>query len=155
MVKNIIIINLILLLSACSSTDRIVKDDQDSRSYSSTEIGKFSTVTEGTIISIKAVRLSGSKGLGTTFGGVLGGLAGASTTDKKHNQSAAIAIGALAGAILGSKVEELSTEDTGYEFLIKTNNGVKAFVDIIRQDLKVGDEVYIIHGDGPVRISRK
>lgn len=155
MLKNIAIIGLVLLLSACSSLDRFTKENQDSRAYSSKDTGKFTTVSEGVIISIKEVTLSGSKALGTTFGGILGGIAGASTTDKKYNKSAAIAIGALAGAILGSTVEKFSTEDVAYEFLIETKSGLMAFVDLTKQDLKVGDQVYIIHGSGPVRISRK
>lgn len=155
MFKNITITVLVLSLSACSSLNRFTEEEQNSRAYSSKEVGQFSTVIEGTIVSIKKVKLSGSKVLGTTFGGVLGGIAGASTTNKKHNQSAAIAIGALAGAILGSAVEKFSTEDIGYEILIKTDNGLKAFVDTTKQDLKVGDKVYITHGSGPVRISRQ
>ncbi len=141
-------------LSACSSLDRFFKEERDSGSYSNAERGKFSNVTEGTIISIKQVKLSGSKGLGAIFGTVLGGISGASTTDKKYNKEVAIAIGALAGAILGSTAEKFITKDTGYEFLIRTISGVKAFVDITKQDLKVGDKVYIISGSGPIRISK-
>ncbi|MBE8189735.1 MAG: glycine zipper 2TM domain-containing protein [Candidatus Thioglobus sp.] len=155
MFKNITIISLILLLPACSSFDRFTQDEQNSKSYSSNETGKFSTVTEGVIVSIKQVKLSGSKGLGTTLGGVVGGLAGASTTEKRYNQSAAVAIGALAGAIIGSTIEEFATEDVAYEFLVKTNSGLKSFVDVTRQGLKAGDEVYIIHGSGAIRISKK
>ena len=156
MFKNITIIALALLLSGCpSSFDRLTKDEQNSSTYSIKQTGKFSKVTEGRIISIKEVNLAGSKALGTAFGSVLGGIAGASTTDKKHSKSAAIAIGALAGAILGSAVEESVTKDTAYEFLIKTKFALRAFVDVSKQGLRVGDEVYIIHGNGPVRISRK
>ena len=148
-------IGFVLLLSSCTSLDRFVKDDQDSESYSAQEAGRLSTVTEGTIISIKPIKLSGSKALGTTLGTVLGGLAGASTTDKKFNQEAAIAVGALAGALLGSTVETFSTEKTGYEFLIRTRSGINAFVDTTQQDLQVGDAVYIIQGSGPIRISKQ
>ena len=155
MFKIVVSTVLVLGLSACSSLDRLVKEEQGSRSYSSKEVGQFSTVTEGTIIAIKEVKLAGTKGLGTTLGTALGGLAGASTTNKKYNQEAAVAIGALAGAILGSTVEKFSTEDIGYEFLIKTTSGVKAFVDTTKQDLRVGDVVYIIQGSGPIRISKK
>ena len=49
MFKNITIIGLVLVLSACSSTDRIIKEEQSSSSYSNAERGKFSSVTEGTI----------------------------------------------------------------------------------------------------------
>ncbi len=155
MFKNVTIITLVLLLSACSSLDRFTKDSQDSESYSSTETGKFSTVTEGSIIAIKEVKLSGSKALGTTFGGVLGGIAGSSVSGSNTTKNAAIAVGVLAGSILGSTVEEFATEDIAYEFLVKTSSGVRAFVDVVKQDLKVGDVVYIIRGSGPIRISKK
>ncbi|WP_428087225.1 glycine zipper 2TM domain-containing protein [Candidatus Thioglobus sp.] len=155
MFKSIITIASILLLTSCSSLDRFTQEDQDSKSYSSSESGQFSRVTEGVIVSIKEVKISGTKGLGTTFGTVLGGLAGSATTDRKYNKEAAIAIGALAGALLGSTVEKFSTEGVAYEFLIKTSSGLKAFVDTTKQDLKSGDAVYIIHGSGPVRISKR
>ncbi len=155
MLKKFTIIGLVLLLSACSSLDRFTKDEQNSKAYSRSEAGKFSTVTEGTIASIKQVEISGSKGLGTTVGGVVGGLGGAATTNKRFNQSAAIAIGALAGAMIGSTIEQFATKDVAYEFLIDTTSGLKAFVDVTKQDLQSGDRVYIIQGSGPVRISKR
>lgn len=155
MIKKITVIVLVALLSACSSFDRFVKEDTGSDAYATREKGQFSNVTTGKIISIKQVNLAGTKQLGTTLGTALGGIAGSSTTDKKYNKEAAIAIGALAGAILGSTIEKYTTKDIGYEFLIETNSGVKAFVDTTTQDLKPGDMVYIIHGSGPVRISKK
>lgn len=155
MLKAIASVSVVLALSACTSLDRFVKEGQDSGSYSVQEVGRLSAVTEGVILAIKPIKLSGSKGLGATLGTALGGLAGASTTDKKYNQEAAVAIGALAGALLGSTVEEFGTEKTGYEFLIETNSGVSAFVDATKQDLQVGDVVHIIQGSGPIRISKK
>lgn len=153
--KTVASIGFILLLSSCISLDNFVKEDQNSESYSTQEVGRLLTeVTEGTIVSIKPVKLSGGTALGTTLGAVRGDLAGASasTTDKKSNQET---VGALAGAILGSTVEAFSTEDTGYEFLIENHSGIRAFVDTTKQDLQVGDVVYIIQGSGPIRISKK
>ncbi len=112
-------------------------------------------VTKGVIVSIKPVKLSGTKALGATLGGVIGGIAGASTTDKKYNQEIAGALGALSGVMLGSALEELSTEGVGFEFLIKTESGLKAFIEASRQDLAVGDAVYIVHSGDTVRISKQ
>jgi outer membrane lipoprotein SlyB len=155
MLKNSVFILLMIFLSGCNSLDRIIGEERDSGSYSNDERGSFSRVTEGKIVSIKQIKLAGSKGLGATFGAALVGLAGSSITDRKYNKEALTAIGALAGTILGSKVEEFTTKSTGYEFLIDTKDGIKAFVDVEKQDLKTGDSVYIVYGNGPIRISKK
>lgn len=148
-----LIIALSILASSCTSLDRLTKEDQSSSSYSINETGKLSSISKGVILSIKKVKLSGSKGLGTTLGAVLGGLAGKSTTDKTNNQEIATVLAGLAGSIIGSKAEEYITADVGYEFIIDTKDGAKIFVDSTKGDFRVGDSVYIIYGD-KVRITK-
>ena len=155
--KTYTIIFILAFLTSCSSSlDRLVKEDKDSSTYNNNELGSFSNVSEGVILSIREVNIAGSKALGTTLGTVLGGLLGASTTDKKHNKEAATVVGALGGAFIGSIAEKYSTQDIGYEFLIKTSSGVKVFVDTEISNLKTGDSVYIIKAsDGRIRLSKK
>jgi outer membrane lipoprotein SlyB len=155
MKKALVILFFAMGLSSCSSLDRIIKDEQTSGAYSSDQTGQLSSVTEGVVVSIKSIKLSGSKGLGTTLGSAIGALAGASTTNKKYNQKAAALAAGVIGAIVGSGIEKISSRSKGYEFLIKTKEGIKAFVDKVNPGLKPGDKVYLIFGNGPVRITKR
>lgn len=148
-----LIILLSLSLFSCSSLNRITGEEQNSGSYASSETGKLSSLSKGVILSIKKVKLSGSKGLGTALGTALGGLAGQSSTDKKYNQEAATAVAGLLGAVIGSKLEEGITAEDGYEFIIDTKEGAKVLVEKTRGDFQVGDKVYIIYGE-KVRLTK-
>lgn len=147
---------IVITLTSCnSSINRFTKDKQGATNYATSEVGKLSSVNKGIILSIEEVKISGSKGLGTAVGAGLGGLAGASTTDKDYNQGAAAVVGAVVGAMVGKAIEETSTEAKGYEFIIKTKKGIKAVVQDEIKGLRVGDKVYIINSNGTVRLTRE
>jgi outer membrane lipoprotein SlyB len=56
----------VIFLSSCqSSMNRFTQDERGANTYSSIETGKLSSVLEGRIISIKPIKLSGSKVLGS------------------------------------------------------------------------------------------
>jgi outer membrane lipoprotein SlyB len=149
-----LLVFLAITLSSCSSLDNILKEEQNSDSYSKTETGKLSSIAEGVVLSIKKVKLSGSKGLGTGLGAVIGGLAGSATTDKKYNKDMATALGVLVGSVIAGKTEEAITSDYGYEFIIDTKDGAKVLIEKARGELEVGDEIYIIYGD-KVRLTKR
>jgi outer membrane lipoprotein SlyB len=157
-VINIIfsIVILSFLTSCESSVNRIIKDDSGANTYSSLEAGKFSDVYEGTILSIKEVRISGSKGLGAAVGTAIGGGVAASRYDSTSGQRNAAIIGGLLGALAGSATEEAITNEVGYEFLLRMNDGsIKSFVQKSIQGLRVGDAVYVIYNGDIVRLTRK
>ncbi|SMM99176.1 Outer membrane lipoprotein [uncultured Candidatus Thioglobus sp.] len=155
--KTMLIVLTMVFLSACqSSINRFTEDERGANTYSSNESGKFSSVTEGVILSIRQVKISGSKGLGSGAGAILGGVAATNAVGGKGDKVPAAIIGSLLGAMVGGAIEEISTAETGFEFLIKLNNdGIKAFVQNSKQGLKPGDDVYIVYGDGIVRLTRK
>lgn len=158
MKNKIILLMLVVFLTSCqSSTNRFTKDERGSNTYSSAETGQLSRVVEGSIIAIKQVKLSGSKGLGSGVGGALGAIAGSSAVGSNDNDRAAGAIiGGLLGAVAGKAIEENATADVGFEFLVKLNSGaIKAFVQKSQQGLRVGDQVYVLYGSGIVRLTRK
>ncbi len=155
--KVILITLAVVFLSSCqSSMNRFTQDDRGANTYSATETGQLSSVTEGSIISIKQVQLSGSKGMGSGLGATLGAVAGANAVGSSDSKKAAGAIvGGLLGAIAGSTIEENATTETGFEFLVKLSSGaMKAFVQKSKQGLRVGDQVYVIYGNGTVRLTR-
>jgi outer membrane lipoprotein SlyB len=131
-------------------------ETQDANTYGSNEVGKVSDVLIGKIITIRKVKISGSKAIGALTGAALGGLAGSSVNDVKTDQQAAATLAAVAVGTLGSMIEESMTEKDAWEFVIAfKNDTAKSFVQNTNQDLKVGDEVYIIQSAGQVRITRK
>ena len=155
--KIILMIWVVFLTSCQSSTNRFTQDERGANTYSSTETGQLSSVLEGNIVAIKQVQLSGSKGMGSGIGTVLGAVAGVSAVGSNDSDQAAGAIvGGLLGAMAGKAIEENATTDTGFEFLVKLSNGaIKAFVQKSKQGLRVGDQVYILYGNGTVRLTRK
>jgi outer membrane lipoprotein SlyB len=158
MKNKVILLMLVAFLASCqSSMNRFTQDDRGANTYSSAETGQLSSVVEGSVISIKQSQLSGSKGLGSGIGTALGAAAGASAVGSHSSDRAAGAIiGGLLGAMAGKAIEESSTADTGFEFLVKLNSGViKAFVQKSKQGLRIGDQVYVLYGNGTARLTRK
>ncbi|BAS67533.1 outer membrane lipoprotein [Bathymodiolus septemdierum thioautotrophic gill symbiont] len=158
MKNKVILLMLVVFLTSCqSSTNRFTQDERGANTYSSTETGQLSSVLEGNIISIKQVRLSGSKGMGSGIGTALGAVTGASVVGSDDSDKAAGAIiGGLLGAMAGRAIEENATADTGFEFLVKLSSDViKAFVQKSKQGLRVGDQVYVLYGNGTARLTRK
>lgn len=147
----------VIFLSSCqSSMNRFTQDERGANTYSSTETGKLSSVLEGRIISIKPIKLSGSKALGSGVGTLLGAAVATSAVGGEKDKIPAAIIGGLLGAIAGQTIEENTTAETGFEFMIKLNNGkIKVFVQKSQQGLRVGDQVYVIHGGQTVRLTRK
>lgn len=152
----VLVWSVVFLTSCQSSMNRFTQDDRGANTYSSTETGQLSSVAEGQIIAIKQVQLSGSKGMGSGLGATLGAVAGANAAGSSDSKKAAGAIvGGLLGAIAGSTIEENATAEIGFEFLIKLSGGaMKAFVQKSKQGLRVGDQVYVIYGNGTVRLTR-
>lgn len=156
--KVIAIALAVVFLSSCqSSMNRFTQDDRGANTYSSTETNQLSSVAEGHIIAIKQIQLSGSKGMGSGIGTVLGAAAGANVVGSSDSDKTAGAIvGGLLGAIAGSTIEENATAETGFEFLVKLSGGaIKAFVQKSKQGLRVGDQVYVVYGNKTVRLTRK
>ncbi|NYT26872.1 hypothetical protein [Candidatus Thiodubiliella endoseptemdiera] len=155
--KIILLVLSVMFLASCqSSMNRFTEDTRGANTYAAVEIGKLSSVLEGVIISIKPVRLSGSKGLGSGTGALLGAAIASNTVGGERDKAPAALIGGLLGAMAGRAAEESMTEATGFEFLVKLSTGkIKAFVQTDKQGLRKGDQVFVIYGSGTVRLTRK
>ncbi|BBB23884.1 outer membrane lipoprotein SlyB [Isorropodon fossajaponicum endosymbiont JTNG4] len=130
----------VIFLSSCqSSMNRFTQDERGANTYSSAETGQLSSVLEGRIISIKPIKLSGSKALGAGVGAALGAGVAASAVGGERDKIPAAIVGSLLGAMAGRAIEENATAETGFEFLIKLSSGqIKAFVQKSQQELRVG-----------------
>lgn len=154
--KSSMVVFFIALLFSCGSVKRLTTETRDANTYGSDELGKMANVLEGKIISMRKVKIAGSKGVGAFTGAALGGLAGSTVNNAPNDQKAAATLGAVTLGALGSMLEESITEKEAWEFVIAMKKGgAKSFVQNTNQDLKIGDEVYIIQSSGQVRISRK
>jgi outer membrane lipoprotein SlyB len=153
----VLVLSVVFLSSCQSSMNRFTQDNRGANTYSSIETNQLSSVVESHVIAIKHIQLSGSKGMGSGIGTVLGAAAGANAISSDGSDKAIGAIiGGLLGAMAGRAIEENTTAETGFEFLVKLSSGaMKAFVQKSKQGLRVGDQVYVLYGNGTVRLTRK
>lgn len=155
--KIILMALAVVFLSSCqSSMNRFTEDTRGANTYSSSEAGRLSNVAEGIILSIKPVNISGSKGMGSGIGAALGAAAASNAVGGDRDKAPAAVLGGLLGAMAGRAIEENATAETGFEFLVKLSTGnIKAFVQKIKQGLRVGDQVYVIYDGQTARLTRK
>lgn len=119
-------------------------------SYSANQLGRTAVVTQGTIVGMREVPVSGNQpgGVGTTVGAIGGGVAGSFIGgDWRSNVLAGLA-GAVIGGVVGSQVERQVTRGTATEFTIRETDGQTiAVVQTNESGLMVGDKVRILRSD--------
>ncbi|MDR1694151.1 MAG: hypothetical protein LBR70_03040 [Lactobacillaceae bacterium] len=107
----------VLLIGACAG-------EIGANRYETSAAGQVNTARIGTIIAVRNVKVSTSEGqMGSLAGGVAGGAAGSMI----GGSTAVNVIGAVGGAVLGSlagnAAQNKFSEQTGYEYIIKLDNG--------------------------------
>lgn len=112
--KKLSILVFCLFLAACAR-------DLGANSVVSTD--EAGLVTRGTILSVRQVTVKdtdslGKNGVGIIAGGVVGGIAG-SGVGGGSGRGLATAGGAIAGAALGSVIQDELTTSTGLEYIVK------------------------------------
>ncbi|MCK3654638.1 hypothetical protein A4G19_02285 [Pasteurellaceae bacterium Macca] len=113
-----------LTLVGCANTDvysgSVYRGDQAKEARS---------ISYGTILSVRDVKIQADNQgvLGTVGGGVLGGIAG-SAVGGGTGQAIATTVGALAGAIIGSSVEEKASQVSSLEMVIRKDDGKEVVV---------------------------
>jgi outer membrane lipoprotein SlyB len=146
--NKLMILGLALVLTACASSS----PDVVSRS----EAQRMSNVEDGTVLSLRTVRVDGSQsGVGGAVGGVVGGIAGYGTGTQRENQVIGI-LGAVAGAAAGNAIERLSTRDEAFEILVQLKNGDRRAIVQAKgsETLAPGDKVIIVSSGGKVRVTK-
>ena len=124
--------------------------------YSRTEARRAMTVQFGTVESVRAVQLEGTKTpVGSVAGAAIGGIAG-NTVGGGRGQAIATVIGAVAGGLAGSAVEEGATRQPGVEVTVRLDNG--QFLAVVQADegerFRLGERVRILRDAGTTRVSR-
>jgi len=87
--------------------------------YSSNAVQLANKVEQGTIIGYREVKISANGTVGTVTGGAVGGVLGA-----EYANSALVAVGGTTiGGMLGNALEHAARDTTGWEYIIRKENG--------------------------------
>ncbi len=126
-------------LTACQ------KPSQDA--YREGEVGVAKAIEYGTVESVRAVEIIGKNtGVGMLIGAGVGG-GGASYVGNGSGQTWATAAGAVAGAVIGSALEQEISDDQGIEYTIRTDDGetkaIAQYVEEGKTAFAPGDRVMI------------
>lgn len=92
--------------------------------YETSAAGQVNTAQIGTVLSVRQVNVETSDGaIGSLAGGLAGGAAGSMVSSKGPVSMIGAVGGALLGGIAGSAAQEKLSQQTGYEYIIKLDNG--------------------------------
>lgn len=122
--------------------------------YSVRGSGEMSQTYKGVIVSSRVVTISAktaenenTPGAGSLAGGVLGGVAG-STVGGGRGSIVAAGVGAVAGALAGHMMEKGLTDQEGFEYQVRLDDGrlitIAQGADPV---LRVGQRVLVIKSD--------
>ncbi|EGY35206.1 outer membrane lipoprotein pcp [Aggregatibacter actinomycetemcomitans serotype e str. SC1083] len=116
--------------------------------YSSGQAKEARSISYGTIVSTRPVKIQADNQgvIGTIGGGAIGGIAG-SAIGGGTGRALATAVGAIAGAVTGSKVEEKVSQVSALEMVIKKDDGKEiVVVQKAEPNLVPGARVRIVGG---------
>lgn len=125
-----------LALAACAPT-------YSPNTYSSNAVQLASKVEAGAVIGYREVAISANGNIGTVTGGAVGGVLGA-----EYAKSALATVGGSAvGGMLGNALEHAARDTTGWEYIIRKDNGDMLSVTQREKDpLQLGQRVLVIMG---------
>lgn len=87
--------------------------------YASNAVQLANKVEAGTIVGFREVKISASGNVGAVSGGAVGGVLGA-----EYAKSALVAVGGTTvGGILGNALEHAARDTTGWEYIVRKDNG--------------------------------
>lgn len=136
-----------LILAGCASSN-------SGSVYSRDEARREATVRMGTLESVRAVTIEGTKTpVGTVAGGAVGGIAGSSIGGGRGSAVGAV-LGAVAGGLVGSAAEEGITRKPGVELTVRLDNGeLRAIVQEADETFTVGERVRLVSQGGVTRVT--
>ena len=119
-------------------------------------VGRSMNIETGDIIAVRDVTISGQSGTIGTMGGGLVGHAAGSAVGQGTGAKLAGAGGAVAGAVLGSAVEEVSTRRAAQEIQVKLTTGetVAVVQEVKDGAFSVGEHVQVLSGGAGTTVRR-
>lgn len=135
----------VLLLSGCARN--ISANTYDARSMNgSGMISHPCTVVSVRVIAVEEGDYLEDNKTGTLMGGVAGGLAG-SMIGGGRGRTLATGVGALAGAVGGALAEKALKSQTGYEYIVRLQDGsLRTVVQGMDTQLQKGQAALLIEG---------
>ena len=137
-------------VTGCANTDVFSGDV-----YTASQAKEARSITDGTIVSVRSVKIQAENQgiIGGIGGGALGGIAG-NAIGGGRGQAIATVIGALAGAVGGSKIEEKMSQVNGAELVIKKDDGQEiVVVQKADSSFVAGKRVRIVGGGSDLNVS--
>lgn len=135
----------VLLLSGCARN--ISANTYDARSMNGSGlISHPCTVVSVRVIAVEEGDYLEDNKTGTLMGGVAGGLAG-SMIGGGRGRTLATGVGALAGAVGGALAEKALKSQTGYEYVVRLQDGsLRTVVQGMDTQLQKGQAALLIEG---------
>ena len=137
-------------VTGCANTDVFSGDV-----YTASPAKEARSITYGTIVSVRPVKIQAENQgiIGGIGGGALGGIAG-NAIGGGRGQAIATVVGALAGAVGGSKIEEKMSQVNGAELVIKKDDGQEiVVVQKADSSFVAGKRVRIVGGGSNLNVS--
>lgn len=146
--KNAAVIVLASLLAACAYPPR------SSSVYSPYQTQNMQVVRTGTVESVRTVTIANPQsGVGTLGGAALGGIAG-NAVGGGNGRAATTVIGAIAGGLLGNRVEENANMRQGLEITVHLDSGeLVAITQSADEMFRPGERVRLLSSGGMTRVS--
>ena len=137
--KKIISIFAAMALTACAA-------NLNTNSYQTSAAGQVNSVQEGTVINVRQVRIATENGgVGSLAGGIAGGALGSTVGGSNVANIIGAVGGAVLGGALGAKAQEGLSAQTGYEYIVKLDNGKAiTLTQGADQVFSVGQSVYVL-----------
>lgn len=106
-----------LLISACAG-------EIGANQYETSAAGRVNSARAGVVISVRQVKVATSDGqMGSLAGGVAGGAAGSMIGGNTAVNVIGAVGGAVIGSLAGSAAQEKLSSQTGFEYIVKLDNG--------------------------------
>ncbi|MDY6993760.1 MAG: glycine zipper 2TM domain-containing protein [Pseudomonadota bacterium] len=124
--------------------------------YSRNQARQVQQVEMGKVVSVRSVRLEGTKSpVGSLGGAIIGGIAG-STVGGGRGKSIATTVGAIAGGLAGAAVEEGVTRDDALEITVQLDDG--RMISIVQTEPEVafqaGEPVRVLTSPTATRVTK-
>lgn len=153
MKKSLIVVMSALTLAGCANSD-VYSDNV----YTPSQAKQAQSVTYGTVISIRGVKIQANENtegmVGGLGGAVLGGILG-STVGGGIGQVLASATGAVAGGVVGKEIEDKVSQANAVELEVRKENGQHVIIVQKVSDTRfhVGQRVRLIGTDNNLSVA--
>lgn len=114
--KSVLFLSAMVLLSACRS-------DIGANDYTTGSVGRASSAYECSVVSVRQVNVKSNNGVGTLAGGAAGAIGGYAIGGDKTAHLLGGVGGAVLGGMLGNAAQNALSSQSGYEYIVKLNNG--------------------------------